>query len=83
VERLLADVPPHCGLVTVIDGHPATLAWMGSVMGHRTRSLGVEHFGQTGTVRDLYRHFGIDAQGIIAAAEMIAPGRPIRHLRAV
>jgi pyruvate dehydrogenase E1 component len=83
VERLLAEVPPHCGLVTVIDGHPATLAWMGSVMGHRTRSLGVEHFGQTGTVRDLYRHFGIDAQGIIAAAGMIAPGRPIRHLRAV
>ena len=37
-------------------------------MGHRTRSLGVEHFGQTGTIKDLYRHFGIDAQGIIAAA---------------
>jgi pyruvate dehydrogenase E1 component len=83
VERLLADVPPHCGLVTVIDGHPAALAWMGSVMGRRTRSLGVEHFGQTGTIKDLYRHFGIDAQGIIAAAEMIAPGRPIRHLKAV
>ena len=47
----LADVPPHCGLVTVIDGHPATLAWLGSVMGHRTRALGVEHFGQTGTHR--------------------------------
>jgi pyruvate dehydrogenase E1 component len=83
VERLLADVPPHCGLITAIDGHPATLAWMGSVMGHRTRSLGVEHFGQTGTIKDLYRHFGIDAQGIISAAEMIAPGRPIRHLKAV
>jgi len=83
VERLLADVPPHCGLVTVIDGHPATLAWMGSVMGHRTRSLGVEHFGQTGTIKDLYRHFGIDAQGIIAAAGMIAPGKPMRYLRAV
>jgi pyruvate dehydrogenase E1 component len=83
IERLLADVPPHCGLVTVIDGHPATLAWLGSVMGHRTRSLGVEHFGQTGTIQDLYRHFGIDAQGIIAAAEMIAPGRPIRHLKAL
>lgn len=83
IERLLADIPSHCGLVTVIDGHPATLAWLGSVMGHRTRSLGVEHFGQTGTVQDLYRHFGIDAQGIIAAAEMIAPGRPIRHLRAL
>ena len=83
VERLFADIPPHCGIVTVIDGHPATLAWLGSVMGHRTRSLGVEHFGQTGTLADLYRHYGIDAQGIIAAAEMIAPGRPIRHLKAV
>ena len=77
VERLLADVPPHCGLVTVIDGHPATLAWLGGVHGHRTRSLGVEHFGQTGTVADLYRHFGIDAQGIVAAAQAIAPGRRI------
>jgi pyruvate dehydrogenase E1 component len=83
IERLLGDLQPHCGLVTVIDGHPATLAWLGSVMGHRTRSLGVEHFGQTGTVADLYRHFGIDAQGIIAAAQMIAPGRPIRYLKAV
>ena len=83
IERLLGEVPPHCGLVTVLDGHPATLAWLGSVMGHRTRSLGVEHFGQTGTIQDLYRHFGIDAQGIIAAAEMIAPGRPIRHLKAL
>jgi pyruvate dehydrogenase E1 component len=83
IERLLADVPSHCGLVTVLDGHPAALAWLGSVMGHRTRSLGVEHFGQTGTIQDLYRHCGIDAQAIIAAAEMIAPGRPIRHLRAL
>ena len=83
IERLLAQLPPHCGLVTVLDGHPATLAWLGSVAGHRTRSLGVEHFGQTGTIADLYRHYGIDAQAIIAAAQMIAPGRPIRHLRAV
>ncbi len=83
VERLLADIPAHCGLVTVLDGHPATLAWLGSVLGHRTRSLGVEHFGQTGPLADLYRHFGIDSQAIIAAAQAIAPGRPIRHIRAV
>jgi pyruvate dehydrogenase E1 component len=82
VERLLADVPGHCGLVTVLDGHPATLAWLGSVLGHRTRSLGVEHFGQTGSIANLYRHFGIDSQSIIAAAQAIAPGRPIRHIRA-
>jgi pyruvate dehydrogenase E1 component len=83
IERLLDDVPPGCAIVSVLDGHPATLAWLGAVMGHRTRALGVEHFGQTGTLADLYRHYGIDAQSIIAAAQAIAPGRPIRHLRAL
>ena len=83
VERLLADVPAKCGLVTVLDGHPATLAWLGSVHGHRTRSLGVERFGQTGTIADLYRYSGIDAQAIARAAQTVAPGRPIRHLRAI
>jgi pyruvate dehydrogenase E1 component len=81
IERLMADMPSHCGIVTVIDGHPATLAWLGSVHGHRTRSLGVEHFGQTGTLADLYRHFGIDAAGIVKAAQALTPGRPIRNLR--
>ncbi|MCS0504963.1 transketolase [Ancylobacter mangrovi] len=83
VERLLDAVPRQCGLVTVLDGHPATLGWLGSVAGHRTRALGVEHFGQTGTIADLYRHYGIDANAIVAAAQSISPGRPIRHLRAL
>jgi pyruvate dehydrogenase E1 component len=83
IERLLADVPPHCGIVTVLDGHPATLAWLGAVSGHRTRSLGVEHFGQTGELAALYEHYGIDANAIVAAAQAIAPGRPIRHLKAL
>ncbi len=83
IERLLADVPPHCGIVSVVDGHPATLAWLGAVEGHRTRALGVEHFGQTGSLADLYRHYGIDANAIIAAAQSIAPGRPMRYLKAM
>jgi pyruvate dehydrogenase E1 component len=83
IERLLADVPPHCGIVTVLDGHPAALSWLGAVNGHRTRGLGVEHFGQTGSLADLYRHYGIDANSIVAAAQAIAPGRPIRHLKAL
>jgi pyruvate dehydrogenase E1 component len=83
VERLLADVPMHCGIVTVLDGHPATLAWLGAVAGHRTRALGVEHFGQTGSLAELYRHYGIDTNAIVAAAQAIAPGRPIRHLKAL
>ena len=82
IERLLAKVPRDCGIVSVLDGHPATLGWLGAVHGHRVRPLGVEHFGQTGTIADLYRHYGIDANAIIAAAQAIAPGRPIRYLGA-
>jgi pyruvate dehydrogenase E1 component len=81
VEQLLDNVPSHCGIVTVLDGHPATLAWLGAVNGHRVRSLGVEHFGQTGTIAELYRHYGIDTNAIIAGAQAITPGAPIRHLK--
>lgn len=83
IERLLAGLPAHCGIVTVLDGHPATLAWLGAVHGHRVRSLGVEHFGQTGTIGDLYRHYGLDAQAIAAAAQALVPGRPVRRLHAI
>lgn len=83
IERLFAAMPPHCGIVTVIDGHPATLAWLGSVRGHRVSALGVEHFGQTGTVDDMYRHHGMDADAIASAAEALIPGRPVRHLRVI
>jgi pyruvate dehydrogenase E1 component len=77
-ERLLAPLPRHCGIVTVIDGHPATLAWLGAVAGHRTAALGVEHFGQTGTVAELHAHYGVDRAGIVAAADALVPGRPLR-----
>ncbi|MFM2391755.1 MAG: hypothetical protein RLZZ437_3310 [Pseudomonadota bacterium] len=77
VERLMSAVPRDAAIITVIDGHPATLAWLGAVRGHRTRSLGVEHFGQTGTIADLYAHFGIDTAGILRAAMTLTPGRRI------
>src|SRR4029079_1133539 len=54
IERLLADVPTHACIVTVCDAHPATLGWLGAIHGHRTRALGVEHFGQTGSIPELY-----------------------------
>jgi pyruvate dehydrogenase E1 component len=68
IERLLAPLNPRCRIVTVMDGHPAALAWLGSVNGHRCRGLGVEHFGQTGSIDNLYRHYGIDAEAIIMAS---------------
>ena len=81
IDRLLAGVPRNAGIVTVLDGHPATLAWLGAVRGHRARALGVEHFGQSGTIADLYAHHGIDADAIARAAEALSPGKPVRHIR--
>ena len=77
VEHLMQDLPPHCKLVTVIDGHPATLSWLGGVAGHQTIPLGVEHFGQTGTIADLYRHHGIDAAAIVEKVAGLTQGRRI------
>jgi len=79
IEKLLAPLPRDCGIVTVIDGHPAALGWLGSVRGHRLEALGVEHFGQTGTIDDLYRAYGIDANAIIDAAESLTSGAPVLH----
>jgi len=79
IEKLLAELTRDCGIVTVIDGHPSALGWLGSVRGHRVEALGVEQFGQTGTIADLYRHYGIDANAIIDAAESLTIGAPIVH----
>ncbi|MBT3305867.1 MAG: transketolase [Alphaproteobacteria bacterium] len=67
IARLLSSLPADARLVTVLDGHPAALSWIGSVVGHRTYALGVDAFGQCGDVGDLYRAYGIDAEAIEAA----------------
>jgi len=68
VERLLAPLAPDAGLVTVLDGHPATLSWLGAVRGHAVQALGVEHFGQSGDIPDLFRKYRLDSEAILDAA---------------
>jgi len=67
VAGLLAEVGRDAPIVTVLDGHPATLSWLGSVAGQRVRSLGVDAFGQCGTLSDLHAAYGIDAASIVKA----------------
>ena len=68
VETLLSALPRDAAIVTVCDAHPETLSWIGAVQGHRVRALGPEHFGQSGSIPDVYRHYGIDAAAIVRAA---------------
>ena len=70
VERLLAPLSPDAVLITVLDGHPATLSWLGSAARRRVRPLGVEHFGQSGDTLDLYHAYRIDAEAILDAVAM-------------
>ena len=74
-RRLLAPLAPDAVLVTVLDGHPATLSWLGGVHGHRVKPLGVEHFGQSGTIPQLYRKYGLDADAILDACAAACLGR--------
>jgi pyruvate dehydrogenase E1 component len=74
IEALLEHLPQGCAIATVIDGHPATLAWIGAVAGHRTISHGVEHFGQTGAIGDLARHFRIDRNAIVDSVSELTAG---------
>jgi pyruvate dehydrogenase E1 component len=55
-------------LITVLDGHPATLSWLGGVRGHRIVPLGIDRFGQSGDIPDLYREYALDAEAILRAA---------------
>ena len=50
------------------DGPAAALSWLGGVRGHRVRALGLEHFGQSGDLPDLYRTYRLDAEAILDAA---------------
>ncbi len=71
VEQLLRQVSRDAGIVTLADGHPETLSWIGAVCGHKVRALGVEHFGQSGSIDELYAHHGLNADAILAAAKSV------------
>jgi len=55
-------------IVAVLDGHPHTLSFLGTINSSPMASLGVNDFGQVGEVEDLYSHFGIDAATVVGAA---------------
>ncbi|MCW3834694.1 transketolase [Sphingomonas canadensis] len=71
VEALLAPLGRDGRLVTVVDGSPAALSWLGGVHGQRVQALGVDRFGQTGDLPDLYRAYALDARAIAAAARAL------------
>jgi pyruvate dehydrogenase E1 component len=74
IEKLLSALPTHAGLVTMADAAPASLSWLGGVLGQRVAPLGVEKFGQTGSLAELYAAYRLDGSAITeAVAELLLP----------
>ena len=74
IEQLLSRLSPAGGLVTLADAAPASLSWLGGVLGQRVAPLGVEKFGQTGSLAELYAAYRLDGAAITeAVAELLLP----------
>jgi pyruvate dehydrogenase E1 component len=74
IEQLLSVLSSNAGLVTIADAAPASLSWLGGVLGQRVAPLGVEKFGQTGNLADLYAAYRLDGSAITeAVAELLLP----------
>lgn len=67
LEELVSPTERAIPVVTVVDGHPHSMAWIGAALNAPTTPLGVVGFGQSGTVPDLYREYKIDTASICAA----------------
>nr|WP_041392730.1 transketolase [Sphingobium sp. SYK-6] len=67
VDTLLDALDPRAGLVTVVDGSPSTLSWLGAVRGMRVSPLGLDRFGQTGDLPDLYAVYRLGSDAIVEA----------------
>jgi pyruvate dehydrogenase E1 component len=68
LDGVLSPEERHVPIVTVLDGHPQTLAWLGAALAAPTFPLGVTRYGQSGTPEDLYREYEIDSTSIMAAS---------------
>jgi pyruvate dehydrogenase E1 component len=71
LEQLVSAEEEGVPIVSVLDGHSHTLAFLGSALGVPQLALGVDHFGQSGSRAALYQHYGIDAEAVARAARTL------------
>jgi pyruvate dehydrogenase E1 component len=67
LEELIPEDERHCPIVTVMDGHPHALSFLGSVFGAKTVALGVDQYGQSGSRQDLYDYYQIGLRSMVQA----------------
>ena len=74
LESLIPASERHVPIVTVLDGHSHALSFIGSVFGSKALCLGVDEFGQSGQVEELYDHYQIGVKAISQAARQVIHG---------
>ncbi|CKH60831.1 pyruvate dehydrogenase [Mycolicibacterium smegmatis] len=70
-------------LVTVLDGHPHTLAFLANIQRVRATNLGVSRFGQVGSLEEVYRYHGLDTDSIVRAALDVSEGTGVAGVTGV
>lgn len=70
-------------LVTVLDGHPHTLAFLANIQRVRATNLGVSRFGQVGSLDEVYRYHGLDTDSIVRAALDVSEGTGVAGVSGV
>ena len=65
---LLKQTERRLPILTVQDSASHSLAWLGSVFGARTVPVGVDEFGQSGTIAELYGTFDLLPEQLVNAA---------------
>jgi pyruvate dehydrogenase E1 component len=68
LHRLLPEDARRAPIVTVHDAASHHLAWLGSVFGTPVVPVGVDEFGQSGTIPALYDAFDLSAERVVNAA---------------
>lgn len=68
LHRLVPAAERRRPVVSVHDASSHSLAWIGSALATRQLTLGVDRFGESGTIADLHEVTGINAGSIVNAA---------------
>jgi pyruvate dehydrogenase E1 component len=67
LDELLPLADRQVPAITLLDGHPLTLAWLGTIFSAPLKPLGVVNFGETGALQDLYHKHRIDTDAVLTA----------------
>jgi pyruvate dehydrogenase E1 component len=74
LDELLPAAERGVPAITLLDGHPLTLAWLGALFNAPLKPLGVVNFGETGSLQQLYHKHHIDTDAVLTAMVQVLFG---------